>query len=92
MDSVFLAMSSVNQFFLSSNPITKGMLVTAGLIGNRQRVLSSTNTGHDFSAECRPGKLLAEGALAVEMGETMMECAEMFFGHATHALARKKVE
>ena len=22
----------------------------------------------------------------------MMECAEMFFGHATHALARKKAE
>lgn len=68
-----------------------------------ERILGVGITGHGA------GELIAEGALAVEMGatvrdlaetvhphptlsETMMECAEMFFGHATHALARKKAE
>ena len=53
------------------------------------------------------GELIAEGVLAVEMGatvrdlaevvhphptlsETMMESAEVFFGHATHAFIRKR--
>jgi len=53
------------------------------------------------------GELIAEGAVAIEMGatvtdlaqtvhphptlsETLMESAEMFFGHATHAYARSK--
>ena len=53
------------------------------------------------------GELIAEGVLAIEMGatvgdlaevvhphptlsETMMEAAEMYFGHATHTFSRKK--
>jgi len=53
------------------------------------------------------GELIAEGVLAVEMGatakdlaevvhphptlsETLMECAEVFYGFATHAVSRKK--
>ncbi len=53
------------------------------------------------------GELIAEGVLAVEMGatardiaevvhphptlsETMMEAADMFFGHSTHTFVRKK--
>ena len=53
------------------------------------------------------GELIAEGVLAIEMGatardiaevvhphptlsETMMEAAEMFFGHSTHTFVRKK--
>jgi hypothetical protein len=24
------------------------------------------------------------------LGETIMECAEVFYGHATHTMARKK--
>ena len=53
------------------------------------------------------GELIAEGVLAIEMGatardlaevvhphptlsETMMEAAEMFFGHSTHTFIRKK--
>ena len=52
------------------------------------------------------GELISEGVLAVEMGatardlaeivhphptlsETLMECAESFYGHATHVFTRK---
>ncbi|HEX3798467.1 MAG TPA: dihydrolipoyl dehydrogenase [Verrucomicrobiae bacterium] len=55
------------------------------------------------------GELIAEGALAVEMGvtakdlsltvhphptlsETVMEAAEVFYGHATHTLSKKRAE
>lgn len=55
------------------------------------------------------GELIAEGVLAIEMGatardlaqvvhphptlsETLMEAAELFYGHSTHAYVRKKTE
>lgn len=66
-----------------------------------ERVLGVGIVGHGA------GELIAEGALAVEMGatthdlaavvhphptlsETLMESAEVFFGHATHVFAKKK--
>jgi dihydrolipoamide dehydrogenase len=68
-----------------------------------ERVLGVGIVGHGA------GELIAEGALALEMGataedialtvhphptlsETMMECAEAFYGYATHTLARKRTE
>ena len=66
-----------------------------------ERVLGFGIVGHGA------GELIAEGALALEMGataedialtvhphptlsETMMECAEAFYGHATHTLVQKR--
>lgn len=66
-----------------------------------ERILGVGIAGHGA------GELIAEGALALEMGatvediastvhphptlsETMMEAAEMFFGHSTHAVSRSK--
>jgi len=66
-----------------------------------ERILGVGIVGHGA------GELIAEGALAVEMGatahdlaavvhphptlsETLMESAEVFFGHATHVHTRKK--
>jgi len=65
-----------------------------------ERVLGVGIVGHGA------GELIAEGVLAVEMGatardlaevihphptlsETLMESAEVFFGHATHTFAKK---
>jgi len=66
-----------------------------------ERILGVGIVGHNA------GELIAEGVLAVEMGatvrdlaevvhphptlsETMMEAADMFFGHSTHTFVRKK--
>jgi dihydrolipoamide dehydrogenase len=66
-----------------------------------ERILGVGITGHGA------GELISEGVLAVEMGatvrdvaevvhphptlsETLMEAAEVFYGHATHVFARKK--
>ena len=66
-----------------------------------QRILGVGIVGHGA------GELIAEGVLAMEMGatvkdlaevvhphptlsETMMEAAEMYFGHATHTFSRRK--
>jgi len=66
-----------------------------------ERLLGVGIVGH------HAGELIAEGVLAVEMGatardlaevvhphptlsETMMEAADMFFGHATHTFVRKR--
>jgi len=66
-----------------------------------QRILGVGITGR------HAGELIAEGVLAIEMGatardiaevvhphptlsETMMEAADMFFGHSTHTFVRKK--
>lgn len=66
-----------------------------------ERILGVGIVGHNA------GELIAEGVLAVEMGatvrdlaevvhphptlsETMMEAADMFFGHSTHTFVRKR--
>ncbi|MBI3417216.1 MAG: dihydrolipoyl dehydrogenase [Verrucomicrobia bacterium] len=68
-----------------------------------ERILGVGITGHGAGELIAEGVLAVEMGATVRdlaetvhphptLSETMMECAEMFFGHATHALARKKAE
>jgi dihydrolipoamide dehydrogenase len=66
-----------------------------------ERILGVGIVGHGAGELIAEGVLAVEmGATAMDLAmavhphptlsETMMECAEMFYGHATHALARKR--
>ena len=68
-----------------------------------ERILGVGITGHGAGELIAEGVLAVEMGATVRdlaetvhphptISETMRECAEMFFGHATHALARKKAE
>lgn len=68
-----------------------------------ERILGVGIVGHGAGELIAEGVLAVEmGATAMDLAlavhphptlsETMMECAEMFYGHATHALARRRRE